>query len=98
MLEVIRIWRERGERMAEEVAAFQAAKVLATVKGGKSPAKGRSHNGGTRFSPAEHAKLLLNEARMLHGLIEETWRGGEVATRKTASCKSCFTLLVCYFC
>jgi hypothetical protein len=74
--------------MAEEVAAFQAQKVLATVKGGKSPQSGRKHNGGTRFSPFEHAQMLLNEARMLHGLIEETWRGGEIATRKMASGKS----------
>jgi len=87
--EVIRIWRDRGERMAEEAAAFQATKVLATTKG-KSPAKGRSHNGGSRFSPKEHAMSLLNEARMLHGLIEETWRGGEVAPRKMVSGKSSF--------
>lgn len=79
--------------MAEEAAAFQAQKTIATTKG-KSPAKGRTHNGGARFSPKAHATLLLDEARMLHGLIEETWSGGEVATRKMVSGKASFHLPV----
>ena len=78
-----RIWRQRGDRMAEEAIAFQAAKVLGTTKG-KGPAQGRGHNGGSRFNPKEHAQQLLNEARVLHGLVEETFSGGEIATASQA--------------
>lgn len=85
---VKKVWRERGEKMAQENILFELEERKASANKASKISQGKGANGGTRFNAMNHAQEVLAEARMLHGFIEESWQGGHFPDPRGSECIS----------